>query len=107
MSHIPVIFFSFWALYIYYADGFDENGAPVSCGKPIANWLVVYAGSNLLGSVGLLRLLLLIMHCPLTRIAGKILALLALLSIPLGLFSICWFIKGNFDVWGTHPYHIG
>jgi len=111
---------SLWALTAFYSVDADN----ALCDSPIANWLWVYGAFGIfLGALAVYTRITQLSIQPvleaakalppespeaqevLRPAAGKIALLTALgccCQLPLGIFMLVWYIKGNFDVWGTH-----
>jgi len=108
------------AVAAYYYTKFGDR----PCSKPVAGWLYYYALTSLItGTTGLwinfrqLSILPVVARAnalPDGREKDEALATIAVamggigcvsccVLMPLGVFSFFWWIKGNFDVWGTYP----
>ena len=112
-----------YALYVYYEDAILIDGRPAPCDKPIGEWLYVYGMCGLtLGTLGLMNALRMMSVAHIIERAALLegqeakdalapalptIAATGCVScccqLPLAVFIFIWWVKGNFDVWGTTP----
>ena len=122
------------SLYMYYTHAILPNGEEAACDKPVAGWLNTYGTIGIL--LGLLNLWVdfkkfemlpaaeraqeqvrqaaargdeeaqLRAAMPMVRDAGAMGCLQCCVIFPLAIFLGGWWIKGNFDVWGTFPREV-
>ena len=105
--------------YYYYLQYGDRM-----CSKPVAGWLYTYAmvsattgiiglwaNFKQLGAIAQLQRAQALPEGPEKEQAtaeamitfGSIGCIVCCILFPLGVFSFFWWVKGNFDVWGTYP----
>ena len=122
------------SLYTYYTHALLPNGEEVPCDKPVAGWLHTYGSIGvLLGSLNLwmdIRKFQLLPAAerardevrraaasgdeeaqlraamPMMRDAGAMGCVQCCVVFPLAIFLAGWWVKGNFDVWGTYPREV-